>query len=331
VPAHDQPLPAHVQPAEAFGGQPALDVRGVTQDYRGRCARRAIDSVSLRVSAGEAVALLGPNGSGKSTLLRLICDALPLRAGSIAVGGRSGSRDRRAALGAVLQSPCLDPHLTVMENLRFQGALYGVESSSLQSSINEALKRAGLLDRARSKVQTLSGGLMRRVDLIRATLHRPGLLLLDEPTAGLDPVARESFLADLFDRVRSGGLTVLITTHLVDEAERCGRVCIMHEGRIVADDSPHALKRAVGARVLRVSGEEDPGCIDESLAWRRRGREWRAVIEDDSTVDRIAGLLSKSGRSFSIAPPTLADAFEHVTGAGLDVDAGGVANAEVTR
>jgi ABC-2 type transport system ATP-binding protein len=331
VPAHDPSSPVHVQPAEASGGPPALDVRGVTHEYRGRAAHRALDAVSLCVSAGEAVALLGPNGSGKSTLLKLICDALPVRTGSIAVSGCTASCDRRAALGAVLQAPCLDPHLTVMENLRFQGALYGVEPAALRSRILDALTRAGLLDRGRSKVKTLSGGLARRVDLIRATLHQPRLLLLDEPTAGLDPVARESFLADLFERVRSGGLTVLVSTHLVDEAERCDRVCIMHEGRIVADDSPHALKRAVGARSLRVFGEEDPTSIDRSLTWRRHGREWKAVIEDESNVDRIVGLLSKSARSFSIAPPTLADAFEQRTGAGLDVEESGVPSGEITR
>jgi ABC-2 type transport system ATP-binding protein len=306
----------------------AIEVEGVSFTYPARRHQpscRALDDVSLRVPRGEMVALLGPNGSGKSTLMRIISALLAPHAGRVAILGESQPASIRSHIGVVFQAAALDRHLTVMENLRDQAALFGMRGPSARQRIARELNDAGLADRAGSLVKSLSGGLTRRADLIRALLHDPAVLLLDEPTVSLDPAAREQFLRTVEERRAAQSMTVLISTHLIDEADRCDRVVLMHHGRVVADDAPQALRRQLGSMRVTIApqlgaGGGEPPRI-EGVRWSRSGSGgggWSASLDGDSTLaPRVAALLADAGIAFSIAPPTLADLFEQLTGSRL--------------
>ena len=305
------PCPPHV-------AAPSISISGATYRYP-RATSPALDDVSLEISAGTMVALLGPNGSGKSTLLKLIAQVDRPQRGSITIGGTDRPASIRAMLGMVFQSPSLDPRMTVLENLRAYAVLAGAGSDAGRR-INELLEAMGLSDRASNRVGTLSLGLARRVDLCRALLHAPRLLLLDEPTAGLDPPSRERFLGTIAEVHRRDGATVVISTHLVDEADACDRVVMMHRGRIAADGTPAQLRSSMGPKLLSVTGgTEPPELADlEGSRWTRRAGGWTIPLPDDPTAStRLAPLLAPllaDSRSFSVAPPTLADLFAAVTG-----------------
>lgn len=303
-------------------------ISGVRYRYparRRRPGRMALRGVDLDLRPGQTVALLGPNGSGKSTLIRIICGMFPPDAGTVDVFGARRPADVRRHTSVVFQFDGLDRHLTVQENLRDQAALYGIPRADAVARVDRELERAGLTDRRRSLVKTLSGGLSRRADLARALLHRPGLLMLDEPTVGLDPMAREAFLAQLLDRPDERPGIVLLSTHLVDEAERCDRVVLLYEGRVIADDRPTALRQRHGAAqgtVISVIGEGPP-TID-GLTWQRGGGDrYTATADDLDLVKSAAAALAESEVEFSVAPPrapTLAEVFEALAGARLDED-----------
>ncbi|MFG0331577.1 MAG: ABC transporter ATP-binding protein [Phycisphaerales bacterium] len=293
------------------------DLRLTYRARRGSPDREALRGVSLEVSAGQSVALLGPNGSGKSTLMRVVSGVTPADAGSIEVFDTGRLDLIRQQIGVVFQTNGLDPHLTVRENLRCQAALFGWSGVSAREQIDRALAELELTDRSDSLVKTLSGGLARRADLARALLSQPRLLLLDEPTSGLDPAARESFLARLEREQSTRGLTMLMSTHLIDEADRCDRVVLLHEGRVVADDSPQNLRRRLGGMLIAAPGRERPQ-VDE-VEWRRVGGVWVAPLDEDTERrGALLSLLGERGVAFSVAPPTLADVFADLTGATLD-------------
>jgi ABC-2 type transport system ATP-binding protein len=298
---------------------------------RGGAALRGID---LDVPAGQTVALLGPNGSGKSTLIKIVCGLYAPDSGHVEVFGTRRPAAIRRQVSVVFQFDGLDRHLTVHENLRDQAALYGIPRREAKARIDRELRRAGLADRRRSPVKTLSRGLARRADLARATLHRPRLLMLDEPTVGLDPVAREAFLAQLLDRADGGGHVVLLCTHLVDEAERCDRVVLLHEGRVIADDRPTALRERHAApktTVIRVAASAPPPI--DGLTWHpAAGQRFTASTDDLDLVKRAAARLAEAELEFSVAPPrapTLAEVFEALTGATLGADGPGAEGAPV--
>ena len=228
---------------------PLVSVEGLSRTYGNRLA---LDRVSFDVAPGELFALLGPNGGGKTTLFKLLATLIPASEGTFRVDGLSpdGSlRELRRRLGVVFQSPSLDRKLTVLENLLVHGAILGLGGRALRARAGELLARMGVDDRARDLVEALSGGLARRVEIAKALLGAPKVLLLDEPAAGLDPLARRSLRALLAELAR-GGTTVLLTTHLFDEAEEAGRIGILDRGRLVALGSPADLKREVGGDVL---------------------------------------------------------------------------------
>ncbi|MBI4579177.1 MAG: ABC transporter ATP-binding protein, partial [Planctomycetes bacterium] len=192
---------------------PPIQVESLSHSYRDR---QALREVGFRVEPGEIFALLGPNGGGKTTLFRVLCTAMTPTAGRAAVCGHDVQRQPdavRRLIGVVFQEPSLDAKLTVRENLVHQGHLYGIQGGALSRRIDGMLDRFGLVDRARDRVETLSGGLARRVDLARGLLHQPAVLLLDEPTTGLDPQARWEFWRYLDACRRQDGLTALLTTH----------------------------------------------------------------------------------------------------------------------
>lgn len=299
----------------------ALELSSVRYTYPGHGRRepdRALRGVCLRVGRGETVALLGPNGSGKSTLIRIICGLQRADEGSVLMTGAADIATARRQLGVVFQTPSLDPDLTVLENLRNQAVLYDLPRRERRSRIEAGMEAAQISDRADARVRTLSGGLQRRADLCRALLHRPSVLLLDEPTVGLDPSARENFLQQLHERQQRDGLTILLSTHMTDEAERMARVVLMHKGGIVADDAPAALRRTVGDRRIIV---HDPGWRPpEDQSWHRSAEQgWTLILESQPEVTPgIVMDLARTEVPFSVAPPTLADVFEKLTGGPLE-------------
>jgi ABC-2 type transport system ATP-binding protein len=232
---------------------PIVQVDGLVHDFAGRPALRGID---FSVRAGEIFALLGPNGGGKTTLFRILSTLLRPTGGRARVLGHDVERDPHAireSIGVVFQSPAVDRKLTVRENLVTQGHLYGLAGASLRKAIDGMLRTVGLGERADDRVETLSGGLVRRAEIAKGLLHHPPLLLLDEPSTGLDPAAR-SDLWDHLSQLRSrDGVTVLLTTHLMEEAERCDRLAILSDGSLVATGTPQELKSEIGGDVIVIA------------------------------------------------------------------------------
>jgi ABC-2 type transport system ATP-binding protein len=302
----------------------ALDVRAVSHTYAG-AATPALDGVALQVGIGERVALLGPNGGGKTTLFRAVSTLLRPTAGTVAVYGHDTvreSRSVRARLGVVFQTVALDGVLTVAENLRVHGALGGLRGAALAERVSAALQAVGLADRADARVATLSGGLARRADLARVLLHRPALLLLDEPTTGLDPTARREFW-DALDALRSDGTAQLVATHLLEEADTCDRVVVLDRGRVVAEGTPDALRASLGTDALWLD-TADASALADRLRDRLRldarpvGRRVLVVTDDPAAI--LPAVYAFEGvDGAAVRRPTLDDVFAAVTGgASLD-------------
>ncbi len=308
---------------------PLVSIEGLSRTYGDRLA---LDSVSFDVAPGELFALLGPNGGGKTTLFKLLATLIPPSQGTFSVDGLSpdGSlRELRRRLGVVFQSPSLDRKLTVLENLLVHGAILGLGGRALRTRAGELLGRMGVDDRAHDLVETLSGGLARRVEIAKALLGAPKVLLLDEPSTGLDPLARRSLRALLAELAR-GGTTVLLTTHLFDEAEEAGRIGILDRGRLVALGAPSDLKREVGGDVLvLVTGSEEEAVglaadVAASLGSSFVPQAGRvAAVGATVRVERPDGpalvpVLSASFpgrfRSLTLGAPSLEDVFVDRTG-----------------
>jgi len=237
---------------------PAVEARSLSRSFG---ARAALSDVTFSVTRGEIFALLGPNGGGKTTLFRILATLLPPGAGSFSIDGldpAAAGRDVRRRLGVVFQAPSLDKKLTVTENLVLQGTLYSLSGPSFSVRIRELLATFRLEDRAGDLVETLSGGLARRVEIVKALLHAPPVLLLDEPSTGLDPGARRD-LVGLFGSLARAGTAVLLTTHLFEEAEAAHRVGILDRGRLLALDTPAALKATLGGDVVAVEAKDETG------------------------------------------------------------------------
>jgi ABC-2 type transport system ATP-binding protein len=286
-------------------------------------SRVALNDISFSVGRGEIFGLLGPNGGGKTTLFQILSTLRQPSTGTAQIFG-----DRlpgapgavRRHLGVVFQHPSLDEMLTVAENLFCHGNLYGLQGAALRQRSAVVLGRLGLADRAGDRVATLSGGLQRRTELAKALLHQPRLLLLDEPSTGLDPGARRDFMQYLQQLREQDGVTIVLTTHYMEEAERCDRVAILHQGTLVSVGSPTELKQRVGgdvvalqttdAAALQAKIRERFGCdaalVDGTLRVERpRGHEFvRDVVEafpSDITL-------------VTYGKPTLEDVFIHLTG-----------------
>jgi ABC-2 type transport system ATP-binding protein len=285
--------------------------------------RPALDGVSFDVAEGTVFGLLGPNGGGKSTLFRLLATILPVQAGRLAVFGADlatqASRVRHT-IGTTFQSPSLDGKLTVAENLRAQGRLYGLCGPVLRERIDEVVAALSLEDRLGARVDTLSGGGKRRTEIAKGLLHRPRLLLLDEPSTGLDPGARLDLWSFLAALRRDRGTTVLVTTHLMDEAERCDRLAILDRGRIVADGPPAALRGSIGGDCLTLAAR-DPQSLAASLR-ARFGVEGRPIGEGlriehprgHELLREIVEAFPEEVVSATLGKPTLEDVFVARTG-----------------
>ena len=236
-----------------------IAIKNLSHSYR---TRRALEDVSFSVSCGEIFGLLGPNGSGKTTLFRILATLIPVTSGTVRILGYSLMTEVKAIrnlLGVVFQHPGLDVKLTVTENLRHHGHLYGLSGKALHRRIAELLEHVGISDRATDRVEILSGGLQRRVEIAKAILHSPRVLLLDEPTSGLDVTARRQLNDYLRVLADTENMLVLLTTHLLDDAEACDRVGILDNGSLVALGTPDELKAQVAGDVVLIEGESNEG------------------------------------------------------------------------
>jgi len=231
---------------------PAVELEGITKRY-GR--HLALDGISFSVAQGEVFALLGPNGAGKTTLLHILCTILDPDSGTARIAGADVVRQplrARRSLGVVFQQSSLDDRLTVAENLAFHGAVYGVPPALRRERIAATLEAVGLTDRRDALVRTLSTGMRRRLEIARALVHDARILVLDEPTVGLDAQSREAIWSYIESLRRERGLTLIVTTHYVEEVEACDRVCIIDEGKVIALDTPANLKAQYGQEFMRI-------------------------------------------------------------------------------
>ena len=254
------PTAAEGQDDAALGAPEIIRTDGLTKIYAARTpAITAVDHLGLSVRAGEIFGLLGPNGAGKTTTVGMLTTRVVPTSGQALVGGVDVVADPSLAkqvIGVVPQTNTLDRELTVWQNLYFHGRYFGMDAAEATEAADRLLEQFRLADRAKANVATLSGGMAQRLMVARAIMHRPRILFLDEPTAGLDPQSRIA-LWDILGDLHAAGQTILLTTHYMEEADRlCDRVAIMDHGRILALDTPGALKRSLGAdTIVRVGSE----------------------------------------------------------------------------
>jgi ABC-2 type transport system ATP-binding protein len=299
---------------------PVIQIEGLRHSYG---SRMALNGVSFDVRPGEIFALLGPNGSGKTTLFRILSTLMLPAGGRSLIAGFDPARqpdEVRRRIGVVFQAQSVDIKLTAAENLWHQGHLYGLHGATLQERITEMLQRVGLSDRAKEKVETFSGGMKRRVELAKGLMHRPSVLLLDEPTTGLDPGARRDLWQYLQELRNQERVSVIVTTHLMEEAERCDRLAILNAGEIVAMGAPAELRSQIGGDVIILETPQP-----ESLAMRieQKFRIQVTVLDGKIRIERREGhrfatdlVESFPGEieSISISKPTLEDVFIRRTG-----------------
>lgn len=294
-----------------------LTVRGLAFAYRDRQALRGIDCT---VARGTVHGFLGPNGSGKSTLFKLLSTLVPLQQGEVSLQGIDLRRDPAAVrqhIGVVFQSPALDRKLTVRENLRHGGHLQGLGGTALERRIDELLQHAGLGDRSRDRIEQLSGGLRRRVEICKALLHAPALLLLDEASTGLDPAARQ----DMWRLLEAQpDLTVLFTTHLMDEAALADRLTLLDEGRIVVEGAPQELMQEVGGQVLELAVPDPQSFaaeLEQHCGVRAQLVEGLLRLEGERVHELVPRIVERAGgrlQRLSLAHPSLEDLFLRRTG-----------------
>ena len=297
-----------------------IQVENVRHSYG---TRTALNGVSFTVGAGEIFALLGPNGSGKTTLFRILSTLmLPSSGRTLICGFDAASQPDsvRGRIGVVFQAQSVDIKLTAAENLWHQGHLYGLKGGELKQRVAEMLQRVGLADRANDRVQTFSGGMLRRVELAKGLMHRPKVLLLDEPTTGLDPGARRDLWQYLHELRDSDGVSIIVTTHLMEEAERCNRLAILNSGEVVAMGTPAELRSEIGGDVILLETEE-PQAL--ALGIERRFAIQTTVLDGKVRMERNEGhrFITDLAESFpgqiqsiSVSKPTLEDVFIRRTG-----------------
>jgi len=298
----------------------AISVQAVSHAYG---QRQALTELSLEIRRGELFAILGPNGGGKTTLFRLLSTLIPLQTGTVRVFNFDLARQAhavRSIIGVVFQAPSLDRKLTGRENIRLQAALYGLGGRELTRRMEDLLDRFALRERADELTEQLSGGLRRRMELAKGLVHRPQLLLLDEPSTGLDPGARSDLWQFLRQLRENDGTTIVLTTHFLDEADGADRLAILNEGRLVALGSPAELRASVGGDSITIESSE-PAAL--AAAIRERFSLTGTVVEDAVRLEipdghrwiarRVESFPGRIG-AIRLGKPTLEDVFIARTG-----------------
>ena len=319
--------PSSTQPSSIQRG-PAIAVENIVKRYGDF---EAVKGVTFQVAEGEIFGLLGPNGAGKSTLIRMMTTLIPVTSGKAIIAGHDVSREAdavRRAIGVIPQALTSDIDLTVEENLSIYAKLYEVPKAQRERSINELLQAVDLLKWRNAQTKTLSGGMRRRLEIARGLVHNPRIFFLDEPTTGLDPVSRVAVWEMLNHLKNTRNLTMLITTHYMDEADRlCDRIAIVDHGKLVALDTPMALKVSVpGDNVVEVH------FTHESPEWPERLKHLAGVTAVESksagmyrlltsngslTTTQLVEMVNKHGetiKSLTVQNTTLDDVFVHYTG-----------------
>ena len=299
-------------------------VEHLTHNYDTRCA---LDNINFNVASGEVFCLLGPNGSGKTTLFKILSTCISPTSGHVKILGFDLNTQKKAIrklIGVVFQNPGLDIKLTVNENLRHQGHLYGLNGQNLNNRILEMLDRFEIADRRNDVVETLSGGLKRRVDLAKALLHKPSVLILDEPSTGLDIGVRNQLSQHLKQLATQENIPILLTTHLLDEAEGCNRVGILDKGRLVAIGTPEQLKSEISGDVVILESD-----VCQTLRNAIQDRYDLQVVAADNNlrietanahefVREVVTAYPKMIEAARFGKPTLADVFIKMTGRTFD-------------
>lgn len=328
------PAIVEVGPEAETPASAVISVQNIVHRYDGRTA---LDDVSFDVRPAELFGLLGPNGSGKTTLFRLLSTLMVPTAGRALIMGFDAAKEPaalRRQIGVVFQAQSVDEKLTAYENLWHQGHLYGLHGAALKARIKEILGRVGLADRMKELVETFSGGMARRVELAKGLLHHPSVLLLDEPTTGLDPGARRDlwqYLQILRDQER---VSVIVTTHLMEEAERCDRLAILNEGKLVALGTPTELKHEIGGDVILLDVTGNAESLAQRISTRfnvdatvmgNQSRAHQVRIEMENGHRFITGLVEAFPgeiQAVRVSKPSLEDVFIHRTGHRFWTEAG---------
>jgi ABC-2 type transport system ATP-binding protein len=316
-------IPAVIAADAVAPGTDPIELDGLTHDYG---TRLALDNLRFSVHTAEIFGLLGPNGSGKTTLFRVLSTLMTPSGGNARVRGFDVAREAnkvRQQTGIVFQARSLDLKLTVAENLKHQGHLYGLRGKELARRIDEVLARVGLTDRAKEFVETLSGGMQRRVELAKGLIHSPSVLLLDEPTTGLDPGARRDLWLYLRSLREEEGVTVFVTTHLMEEAGHCDRLAILNEGRLVALGTPFELKSAIGGDVVLFETASEDAARSLAVGLAQRFHLEPTVLGATVRLERKEGhrFITAAIEAFpgeingaSVSKPSLEDVFIQRTG-----------------
>lgn len=301
-----------------------IQVKNLTHRYGDRIA---LANVNFEVKKGEIFGLLGPNGGGKSTLFRILSTMMVPTDGQAVIAGRDVERDPggvRRHVGVVFQTQSLDKALTVEENLRAQGHLHGLSGAALRERMEGAMQRLGLTDRRKDMVETLSGGLRRRVEIAKALLHKPQVLLMDEASTGLDPAARRDLSRHVENLRETEGVTILLTTHILEEADRCDRLVLLHQGNIVAQGSPRELRSRIGGDVVVLETADTKtlaGGILQKFGLQPVVRDGQVRVEIQNghrfiaeVVEAFPGAIDSVG----LHKPSLEDVFVRETGADIE-------------
>ena len=298
----------------------AVTVDGLVRRFGGFTA---VDHISFAVHPGEVFGFLGPNGAGKSTTIKMLCTLLRPTAGEARVNGYDVRHDParvRQSIGIIFQDYSLDDRITAEENLRFHAMIYHVPPDVRAARIRQMLAMVGLTERAGDRVRTFSGGMKRRLEIARGLLHHPAVLFLDEPTVGLDPQTRQTIWEHIHALRTREGITVFMTTHYMDEAEHCDRIAIIDHAKIIALETPAALKAQMGGDVVRLR-TADNAAARETLArafgitaQEEDGMLRFTVERGDTFVPQVLRHAAVDVQAVEIARPTLNDVFLHLTG-----------------
>jgi ABC-2 type transport system ATP-binding protein len=316
--------------ARAGTVQPAVRVSGLTKRYS---EIDAVNGIDFEVMPGETFGFLGPNGAGKSTTIKILCTLAAPTSGTAMVAGHDVTRERdtvRRNIGLVFQDTTLDTYLTGRQNLQFHAELYAVPKKAVAPRMRQVLEMVGLWDRRDSLVSTYSGGMQRRLEIARGLLHAPRVLFLDEPTVGLDPQTRSSIWEYINGLKSREDITIFLTTHYMDEAENCDRIAIIDHGKIVAIDTPEALKASVGEDRVQIHTADDAAAIEALTttfgigAAVHDGAVTFSVASGEQFVPRLFAGLTVPIQSVSVSRPSLDDVFMSYTGKTIrDAEASG--------